>query len=146
MKSLKLLLLPLFVLLLSSCDNDVIIDYAPYIVQIKLLNSEGENLLDESVAGNIVDSNIAMSYGETIYPMVTPDYLGNNVKSRYYLPTFRGLQREPNFEEGYILTWGEFDCAKSNNYEFTLNIPGYDPFDFQLEIKKKDPRLKHASR
>lgn len=142
MKSPKLFLLSLFVLLLSSCDNDVLTDYAPYILQIKLLNSEGENLLDKSVVGNIVDSNIEMSFGKTIYPMETPDYLGNSVKSRYYMPTFRGLQRKPDFEEGYILTWGEFDCAKSKNYEFTLNIPGYYPFDFQLEIKTKGSKVK----
>lgn len=144
MKALSRLLTALIVLLtVSSCKNDIIYDYAPYILNINVTDNAGNNLLDPDVDGNITDETIEMEYDGKIYTMAdTGDkYPGECIPvSRYYMPVFYGLTLT-SYRAPWHLSFGEFDRAVNAEYEMTLRIPARNiekHFKVTISSKKND--------
>lgn len=147
MKTLSQLLTALMVMLtVSACKNeDIIYDYAPYVLNINITDKEGNNLLDPDVDGNITDETIEMEYDGQTYTMVNTDdkYHGESIPvSRYYLPHFYGLSLN-SYRAPWHLSFGEFDRAVSAEYEMTLRIPARNiEKHFKVTIsRKKDDRV-----
>lgn len=133
-------------LVLASCSDksdEPIWDYAPYILSIDIVDSEGNNLLDPEVKGNIADQPIRMLYRDEAYEMLIPDE--TNPKSRYYLPRFfglvlsRGRYYEIDPDKPWQLWWGELDRSESRTFNFELQIESINraPFSFELKINNK---------
>ncbi len=87
-------------ILLSGCGK--IIDIAPVVYRIQVVDSDGNNLLDpQSEDEDAIDaSKITAQYWHQEYQCQIP--------TRYYLPQFEGLQLDYHVYLGYILTFGEF--------------------------------------
>lgn len=143
-KLLNLALAVLFLGLMSCNDKDEPIwDYNPYVLNIDIVDADGNNLLDPAVEGNIAGESILMGYNDLFYEMLTPDT--DNSPNRYYLPTFFGLVRQCGWDyetstpTSWQLRWGEFDCAVSKTYNFDLYITCINraPFSFELKITNK---------
>lgn len=142
--------------LMPSCseddgpDPDVIWDFAPVFANVYIRNEKGDNLLLPTVEGSLYGKNIVAEYKGEQYPL----NWDSEVLSRYYLPTFRGLELGCGYkktDDGYVkdlntlkLELGEFDGGESQNISFTLRIEGYtDSWDVDMKYtfkwKKKEP-------
>lgn len=132
----KYFLLLLLPLLLAACSDepggDVIYDYAPVNFTVKVVNASGENLLDESVPGNILGEEISVTYKDKTYPMEVVN------SGRYYLPYWYGVI----LLDGESLKIGEFDGA-ARHEECILHIGArdidiyYDTKINGLDVKRK---------
>lgn len=133
---------------LQSCsdkndDDDIIWDYAPYILSMDVVDSEGRNLLDPEVDGNIIGEKIEMFYDDECYPVRFTEI--PEMQSREYFPRFFGLVRAQRWDYKaheftiWQLFWGEFDCGRSKSYSFSLQFPerGNLTYKFDLKIKNK---------
>lgn len=132
----KYLLLLLLPLLLAACSDepggDVIYDYVPVNFTVKVVNASGQNLLDESVPGNILGEEISVTYKDKTYPMEVVN------SGRYYLPYWYGVI----LLDGEYLKIGEFDGA-ARHEECILHIGTrdidiyYDAKINGLDVKRK---------
>lgn len=132
----KYFLLLLLPLLLAACSDepggDVIYDYVPVNFTVKVVNASGENLLDESVPGNILGEDISVTYKDKTYPMEVVN------SGRYYLPYWYGVI----LLDGESLKIGEFDGA-ARHEECILHIGArdieiyYDAKINGLDVKRK---------
>lgn len=140
----KILFLALGLLLsgLQSCSDkneDTIWDYAPYILSMDVVDSEGRNLLDPDVEGNIIGERIEMFYDDECYPVRLAEI--PEMQSRYYLPRFFGLVRSKKWDYEvheytvWQLFWGEFDCAYSRSYSFSLQFPERNGLTYEFDLK-----------
>lgn len=132
----KYFLLLLLPLLLAACSDepggDVIYDYVPVNFTVKVVNASGQNLLDESVPGNILGEEISVTYKDKTYPMEVVN------SGRYYLPYWYGVI----LLDGEYLKIGEFDGA-ARHEECILHIGArdidiyYDAKINGLDVKRK---------
>ncbi|MFI3324267.1 MAG: hypothetical protein SNI45_06645 [Rikenellaceae bacterium] len=125
----------LTIITFSRCEtttSSVEWDVAPVKVKIYLYNNSGDNLLSDSYKANLLDYTIQMTYNDTVYK------LGEEVESRAYLPTFRGLQLYSggSITEPYM-SFGEFEGAKDYSASMSLYIGnGYTAeIEFVREFK-----------
>lgn len=102
---LRLIIMMIGAMLLASCTDDiddpVTIDYTPINFRVTVRNAEGMNLLDPSVADNLL-SDVSVSYNGKTYLL---NMTSVNVKSRAVLATWRGVRLNDN----YTLEIGQFD-------------------------------------
>lgn len=109
----------------SACDDDVIYDFAPYTLNINVVDKEGNNLLDPDIEGNITGETIVMDYDGQTYLM---NNIGNSYPemstpvSRAYMPHFYGLVLT-SINGPWHLSFGEIDAAVSAEHNMVLRIP-----------------------
>ena len=132
---------------LISCkseDDDMIIDYSPVDFAITVVNSAGDNLLEESTKGNILDTEMYIelcgeiydvSYGrpEPIFPYPS--------LTRAYFPAWYGAFIAPYFYEypdlppsDNRLFVGEFEGDARGEVKFTLYLDGHS---YEISYKNK---------
>lgn len=123
----------LMVYILSACGkDDVIIDYAPVVISVKVQNEAGDNLLDPSVAGNILDRDISVTYEGNNYPIESVDESG-----RFWPGFWRGVI----LVNGQVLEIGEFDGSSAHEdcvlHIGTRDIPiSYDAKFNGMKVKR----------
>lgn len=123
-----------------SCKNDnddpLIIDYYPVVYEILIVNSTGDNLLEESTPGNILDTEMYMeidgekydvNYGRPEEPTLPFPNL-----TRAYMPMWYGAFISPYWypypqyqERGNRLYIGEFPGDASGEIMFKLYLDGH---------------------
>lgn len=102
---------------LSSCGDDdkpggdiTIWDILPYSIQMRVVDSDGLNLLDTKNANNVIKDSITVEYEGNVYKVDT----AYNAGSRAVMPEFTGLTRyAPVGTRNYVLIFGEFDSEKN---------------------------------
>ena len=134
----------------SSCKNDddefLIIDYYPVIYEIQVLNASGENLLDESTEGNILDKEIYIeAYGEKFdvsYGRPEESILPEAFRTRAYMPMWYGVfvssywYQYPELpDRDNRLYVGEFPGDASKEVKFKLYLDGHS-YDVSYVNKK----------
>lgn len=97
----------------SDGDDGYLWEFAPIDFKFIVENADGENLLDPTVEGNIVDNDIWVSMGGEAYGIVR--------QTRVIFPEWRGLRIEPysSNDDTPVLKFGEFDRFKE--YEFSID-------------------------
>lgn len=119
-----------FACILSACsNNDIIYDYEPVVLTLKVQNAEGENLLSSSTAGNILNLAISVTYQGKNYPLQPFDETG-----RFWPGFWRGII----LVDGHHLEIGEFD-GNLNYVECILHI-GSRSFPIRYSSKNNGKR------
>ena len=123
----------ILVFLMSCADKETIFDdYAPVVFTVKVVNASGENLLDESVPGNILGEDISVTYEDQTYPMITMP------PGRYYAPQWYGVV----LYDGEELRIGQFNGA-ARHEECILHIGARDiEIYYDAKINKDDVKRK----
>jgi hypothetical protein len=112
---------------------DIIEDWCPFALQIKLVDSNYVDMLDKDLSNNLLDYDYRLEYNGEIYH-VNPDPFKSH--SRYYMPTFYGLYYQ-NDEVAkvhlggnttgettkYTLCFGEFDRLDTLNLNVSFYVP-----------------------
>lgn len=105
------------VTLLSSCDkgDGMIWDIAPVVMFVRVVDTEGRDLLNPQTPGALNLSEIKAIYNGQEYVC---NSAANEVSTKYYLPHFYGLKSDFHpFDEMYQLLFGEFEGARSYKNE-----------------------------
>ncbi len=128
------ILIGTLVFLMSCADKETVFDdYAPVNFTVKVVNASGQNLLDESVPGNILGEDISVTYKDKDYPMIIMPPSG-----RYYAPQWYGVV----LYDGEELTIGEFNGA-ARHEECILHIGARDiEIYYDAKISKDDVKRK----
>ena len=114
----KSLILFLFTLLLTSCNNDMIIDWYPVTLRIQVQNEEGQDLLNPENDLSWLEGTTIKFQGTTTELTLTDGPQPTDVLVEFY--GFRLVK----YEEDYVLSYGEFEgAAEYDNEEFTLTWP-----------------------
>lgn len=127
-KTISALLLMTIMMGLSGCNNDdVIWDIYPANIIVKIVDEEGQNLLDPDVEGNRVGCPMSMTYdGETYSAIWDREEL--NRESRYYMASFRGLIWEGILDSSspasHKLSFGEFQGDTDHTIDATFTVEG----------------------
>lgn len=138
-KNLKKMLSLLAVLLcLSACD-DFETDYYPIVLEVVVSDAEGNDLLDSTVVGNLVDgAPITATYEGEEYTCRSYPWYWDNWDTRTYMPFFYGLMFRDKYQynkdipsTGYtepqkrgLLLFGEFSGEQKHDLtEVTLHWP-----------------------
>lgn len=95
---------------LNACDSDLIWDYAPIVLDLEVVNAQGQDLLDSTVVGNINGQKITATFQGKTYQRDV------NVSSRAYFAVFRGLITH-KASSGYTLRFGELSGEETFNNE-----------------------------
>lgn len=159
LNSLYLLLMILAGSFLVSCGDDEknepdITDPDVIIPVIKIVDAQGNNLLNPNVPGNWYGAEMWAEYNGQIEVASWADYgdLAKQEKSRYYIPTYAGLYEytECEYVQGdsptdvtiipdyntTVLRFGHFTGEKDLNITAFFNIPGIDK-TYRIEIFNK---------
>lgn len=98
----------------AACDDDgprdgEIWDIAPYMVEICVVDADGNDLLNPDNPDNILKDSITAEFEGNVYKVNTE----RMAYTRYYMPQFYGLLcYKPYGEDHYMLEFGEFDGQK----------------------------------
>lgn len=115
--------------------DDVIIDYSPVVFEILVVDSSGENLLEESTAGNILGSEMYIELSGEKYDVeygrpMDPVFPYPNL-TRAYMPEWYGAFIAPYWypypelpERTNRLYIGEFPGNASKEIKFLLFLDG----------------------
>lgn len=148
----------LFTCLLSlaftSCGNDeepdLIIDYSPITIQVNVRNSNGENLLEPSTQGNILEGNNTFTYdGKTsnIHVGWPKNRERSSNMTRYYMPMWYGAFIAPAFspysenQKENAIYIGEFEGGESGTINMELNL-GENKYEISVKSKVKGTSVK----
>ena len=139
----ELILLTSVCCMLSSCNDEqerLIIDYTPVVLKVDVVNTQGDNLLDESYAGNILDKELTITYkgNTTQISRTAPEAL--MPQSRALMPHWYGafIMSGENYwtvkpvEPAIFI--GEFDGGLSGTVALTLQL-GDKSFDLSYKAK-----------
>ena len=103
MKNIKLLAIIIVTILFSSCESDLKLgDFKNIMVQVAVENSQGQNLLDPTVEGNILSSHMYMIFRDEKYdikigwPDMPDDIPGEEVSTRMNMPAWYGAFIAPS--------------------------------------------------
>lgn len=117
----------------SSSENydDYIFDVYPVDVTIFLVNENGDNLLDESYKGNLLEYRIEMTYEDETYA------LGEEVATtRDYMPSFEGLQLlNATSSYGARMWFGEFEGAST--YSATMSLYIGNGYTYEIKFDRE---------
>lgn len=121
----------------SGCgnDDDIIWDISPAQIVVRLVDRDGNNLLDPNVRGNWVNSSLSMAYDDVVYPAIwnINDLTGF---SRAYLANFYGLvwpgMWGTNASSSYVLKFGEFQGEDNKIIDATFMV---EPLNCVYEIR-----------
>lgn len=131
---------------LTSCgdEEDIIFDYSPITLKVNVHNSNGENLLEKSTPGNILDDKNTFSFnGETsdIYVGWPNEEKDVSSETRFYMPMWYGAFIAPSFykysyyDKGENAIYiGEFDGAASGTLNMELNLGEHK---YEISVKSK---------
>lgn len=122
-----------------SCKGeheDLIIDYYPVEFEILVVNTDGENLLDESTPMNILDSEMYVELAgekyEVQYGRPEDPFFPHPALTRAYMPSWYGAFIAPYWyhypdlpERGNRLYIGEFPGDIKGEVKFELNLDGH---------------------
>lgn len=106
-------------LCLTACgddDDDVIWDFAGVNVNLNLIDSEGNNLLDPGVTGNWFGKTMWIEYEGQRYDARWT----SNIPGREYLAHFEGFHVEP----GLIKIDDKYEYSKTANHLVSENFRG----------------------
>lgn len=109
---------------LTSCSDDGgrIIDYNPIEFRIKIVNTQGDNLLSDKVKDNILDREMYLVYRNDTSEI---DFKRNlDLKTKYYLPKWNGAYIAYDRENLPYIVVGEFEGGVTNEDNFKLVIDG----------------------
>ena len=130
----------------SNSNKGMIWDIAPVVLQIEVQDTNGKNLLDPEIEGNITENGIKVIFEKNVY---LKDSIPH-VSTRAYMPYFYGLKLGKNDNQGkYKLYFGEFDGAK-DHYNRTFVIDWNDgttntiTFTSTIKWKRNTPKIKRA--
>ncbi len=116
--------------LFAGCGR--IWDFNPVVFTIKVVDAEGNDLLNPDLEGGIDASGIVAQYEGEEYKCVVP--------TRYYMPHFEGLKLENYGDHGYMLTFGEFAGEREfDNAELVLIWPdgSSDVITYDRRVRNK---------
>ncbi len=122
-------------IVITSTDkyDDIIWDYAPVSLCITVSDQDGQDLLDESVEGNILSDGISLSYDGSNYTMVQDP---SQVQTRAVYVEFYGLTRYySDYDERYLLNFGDFEG--NNSYDMTLQLNLGDETQYDLRYVRQ---------
>lgn len=132
---------------LISCkhDEDLIIDYYPVEYEILVVNSEGDNLLEESTPGNILDTEMYIELAgeryDVNYGRPAEEGFPYPALTRFYMPMWYGAFIAPYWypypdvpERENRLYVGEFPGDASGEIMFKLYLDGKS---FKISYKNK---------
>lgn len=139
---------------LTSCgdengDDDMVWDFAPYEVRVRIVDGGGVDLLSpETGEGSLYGELMYMVYNGEQYMLEWPESL----QTRYYMPHFYGLklaQYESSDGPRYELLFGEFDGEVSADRSMQFLIHNINTvFDInvsnRVEWKKGKPDVTRA--
>ena len=116
----------------SSDDDDpyFIEDCSPIIYRVLLEGTNGQDLLDSNVEGNLCEAVSVVCNDSIFYPdssdEFTEEEYRNHVMTRYYFPDplrLRIRKGDGQRKDRYMLAFGEFDRAQSHEWqEITLQV------------------------
>lgn len=116
----------------SSDDDDpyFIEDCSPIIYRVLLEGTNGQDLLDPNVEGNLCEAVSVVCNDSIFYPdssdEFTEEEYRNHVMTRYYFPDplrLRIRKGDGQRKDRYMLAFGEFDRAQSHEWqEITLQV------------------------
>ena len=116
----------------SSDDDDpyFIEDCSPIIYRVLLEGTNGQDLLDPNVEGNLCEAVSVVCNDSIFYPdssdEFTEEEYRNHVMTRYYFPDplrLRIRKGDGQRKDRYMLAFGEFDRAQSHEWqEVTLQV------------------------
>ena len=126
--------------------NDIIIDYYPVDFEILVVNTGGENLLDESTSNNILDSEMYIELAgekyEVHYGRPEDPFFPYPPLTRAYMPSWYGAFIAPYWyfypdlvERGNRLYIGEFPGNIKEEVKFKLYLDG-NSFEISYFNKK----------
>lgn len=145
-KFFRLLPAILALLIMNSCDNGdngdddpIVWDVSPVQFGVLIVDEDGNNLLDEATEGNWVGADFKAVFKGQVYDAIWENPWSQPAKSRFYMPTFRGLYFDPESTNSFgtlpsLLKFGEFDGAKSQNLEIEFVVPDIDR-SYNMEIQ-----------
>ncbi len=136
---------------LTSCgDDDVIWDFSPVVLQINIVDADGNNLLLPDEEGSWFGKPMSIEYDGEVYQAQwetpEPPYYSN---TRYYLPQFKGLYFDSSHIQGPTLDFGEFDGEKNQKIDATFKIEGYDQeyrivYTHTVKWKGNNPKVSNS--
>lgn len=90
----------------TACDNsdDMIWDFTPIVLYISVQDTQGNDLLNPEIPGNIAKQGIKAIYKEKTYIKDAPI-----PQTKAYMAILTGLQTKKNKEGKYFLAFGEFN-------------------------------------
>ena len=116
----------------SSDDDDsyFIEDCSPIIYRVLLEGTNGQDLLDSNVEGNLCEAVSVVCNDSIFYPdssdEFTEEEYRNHTITRYYFPDplrLRIRKGDGQRKDRYMLAFGEFDRAQSHEWqEITLQV------------------------
>ena len=128
-----------------ACQNSdpKVWDIYPTIILISVEDSQGNDMLNTSIEGNIANSGIRAIYKERIFEK---DSIVYDI-SRAYMARLRGLQTDSLINGKYVLSFGEFngdDNFKNEKIVIDWNDGTQDTiaFDSKFSWKNKKPSVK----
>lgn len=138
----KVLLLGVFTAFMTACGDDepsdLIWDFAPFNIQIKILDDSGLNLLSRNAENGFYGAYFSIKYNDEIYKVQWIDdgmAPGKTVSSRELPACFYGLyaMEISRWKDGvgpwvvaedeYCLLFGEFDTTKKHDLSLQLSFP-----------------------
>lgn len=132
-------------LVLSSCEKNTEIDVYPINLFVYVVDSEGNNLLDQKNPNNLVGKlNGTITYknrkNHILWGRPGMDnrwpWVDINDMTRVYIPSFYGVWYNNYDGRETHLEIGEFDGDSSWSEVFTLEFPDYDlKYDFEMVYK-----------
>lgn len=114
MKKLVLCILTLAALVLSGCSLGRVVDWYPVSLIVYVQDSEGSDLLNPQNNKFIATKVEAEWLGETY------TYEHQADATRAYMPMFKGLELEKDYQGRYRLTFGELAGDTERDDDFTL--------------------------
>ena len=144
----------LFLIIIGLCtgfisckhnDDILIIDYSPVIYEILVVNSAGDNLLEESTPGNILDTEMYIELAgeryDVNYGLPDEPIFPYPAMTRAYMPAWYGAYIAPYFypypglpERGNRLYVAEFPGDASSEIMFELHLDGHS---YEISYKNK---------
>lgn len=116
---------------LSGHHDDLIYDFWPVEINIRIQDDAGQNLLSPFIPGNLQGRKITAEYQGQMFEL---DWDAED-NTRYYMPRFSGLTLNAEYKEtenAFItdpstnyLSFGEFDGAENQEITILLHIEGY---------------------
>lgn len=130
MKKLILLLLTLSMTVFTSCEvDDIIVDWAPVCLYLKVTDGQGTDLLDPENPKNMIYGTTITFKGET-YEAKDLDWserytLRGKSETRAILAIMHGLRlvKDKPGVDGYSLVFGEIDGAADMDEDLVVTLP-----------------------
>ncbi|MFI3285746.1 MAG: hypothetical protein R3Y08_03750 [Rikenellaceae bacterium] len=108
--------------------DDIIWDYTPMTLDISVVNDKGEDLLDKSVDGNILDNEITITYDGNTYGLGKG---AEPIVTRECLAVFDGLTHYDSPYGNNYLSFGEFAAYYSYDMDLTLDLGTGKTYDLR---------------